>query len=130
MWLARENPTKSGYLTFDSGRAYTINRWLNRGQVSEYSRSTRFTPSSDPSKKPTGLSNIPLSEDSCNRLTCTPILGDSYHKRGTKRLTQTNRSAVNIDESSSMTSVKFSDAVEASSATLHLPPEVGINQVG
>ena len=29
-----------------------------------------------------------------------------------------------------MPSVKVTDPVEASSASLHLPPEVGINQVG
>ena len=49
---------------------------------------------------------------------------------GTNRLTQPEISAVNRDELSSMPSVKGLDKIEASSAALHIPPEVGINKVG
>ena len=121
--VAREGqPTKSGYLTFDSGGISTINWWPNQGQVSEYIRSTRVNPSSDRSKKPTGLSNTPLSEEYWYRLNRTPILGESHLTRGSKRLNQTDISAVNIDKSPSITSVKGRDPAEASSETLHLHP--------
>ena len=56
-------------------------------------------------------------------------MGEYHPTRGPKRLTQPDSSAVNIDESSSMPGVEGVDPVEASSAALHLPPEVGINQV-
>ena len=62
-------------------------------------------------------------------MTHTPRLGDYHPTRGTKRLDQTNSSDVNLDESSSMTSVKGMDPVEANLSALHLPPEVGINRV-
>ena len=62
--------------------------------------------------------------------TRTPRLRDSHTIMGTKRLTQPDISAVNLDKSSSMTGGKGMDPVEVSSAALHLPPEVGIKQVG
>ena len=62
-------------------------------------------------------------------MTHTPRLGEYQPKRVPDSLDQTNSSAVNIDESSSMTSVKGMDPVEASSSALHLPPYVGINRV-
>ena len=49
---------------------------------------------------------------------------------GPKRLTQPEISAINLDESSSIPSVKLMDTVEAISEDIHLPPELGINQVG
>ena len=62
-------------------------------------------------------------------MTHTPRLGEYYPTRGPKRLDQTNSSDVNLYESSSMTSVKGMDPVEANLSALHIPPEVGINQV-
>ena len=97
---------KSGYLTFYPGSVSTMNWWLNQGQVSEYSRYTRVNPSSDPSEKPTGLSYLPLPEESCNRLICTTRMGDYQLTRGIKRLTQCEILDVNLDESSSIPSVK------------------------
>ena len=41
-----------------------------------------------------------------------------------------NSSAVNIDESSYIPSVKDMDPDEASSVSICLPPEEGINQLG
>ena len=81
------DPTKSGYLTFDPGGVSTINWWLNRGQVSEYSRSTKVKPCPDTNKKPNDLSNIPFLEESCNRLTSTTILRESQTIKILKRLT-------------------------------------------
>ena len=48
---------------------------------------------------------------------------------GPTRLAQHNSSAVNLYESSSMSSLKVMDPVEAISAHLNLPPEEDINQV-
>ena len=62
-------------------------------------------------------------------MTSTPRLGMYHPIRVPKSLTQPNISAVNIDESSSMSSEKVMDSVEASLAALLLSPEVGINQV-
>ena len=45
-------------------------------------------------------------------------------------LNQPDTLYVNIDESSFISTVKGLYLVEASSEDLHLPPEVGINQVG
>ena len=45
----KRESNKSGYLTFDPGGFSTINWWPKRGQVSEYIRSTRVNPSSEPS---------------------------------------------------------------------------------
>ena len=57
-------------------------------------------------------------------------MGQYQPTRVPKRLIQPNSSSVNLDESSYRPSVKGMDPVESSSASLHLPPEVGINQVG
>ena len=46
-----------------------------------------------------------------------------------KRLARPNSSSINLDESSSRTSVKVMDPEEASLSALQLPPEVGINEV-
>ena len=54
---------------------------------------------------------------------------ESHHTRGKKSLNQPERSAINIDESSSIPSVKDMDLDVASLAALHLPPEERINQV-
>ena len=62
-------------------------------------------------------------------MTRTPTLGESHPTRVPKRLAETDISAVNLDKSSSMTSVKGMDPLEASSSAIHLPSEVGINQV-
>ena len=93
------------------------------GQGSEYSIPLKGEPSSDPSNKPTFSSTIPIPEESCKILTHTPILGESQPTRGPKRLDQTDSSDVNLDESSSMPSMKDMDPDEASSEALHLPPE-------
>ena len=90
---------KSGYLTFYPGSVSTMNWWLNLGQGSEYSRYIRVNPSSDPSKKLSGLSYLPFPGESCNRLTRTPRLRESDPTRVTNKLTQPNTSSVNIDES-------------------------------
>ena len=45
-------------------------------------------------------------------------------------LTQPNSSAENLDKSSSMPIIKARDTEEASLATINLPPENGINQMG
>ena len=57
-------------------------------------------------------------------------MGEFQTTRGPKRLDQPKISAVNIYEYSSRTSAKGMDLVEAISADLHLPPELGIKQVG
>ena len=69
------------------------------GQVSKYSRYPRGEPSSYPSNNPTGSSTIPISEESCKRLTRTTRLVESHLTRVPNTLTQTNISAANIDES-------------------------------
>ena len=122
--------TKSGCLTFYPGGISTIIWRPTGGQVSESSRSPRGEPSSHPSQKPTGSSAIPIPEISCKSLSHTPILLESHPTRVPKRLAQPDSLAVDLDESSSMPSVKGMDPDNASSAALHLPPEEGINQVG
>ena len=56
-------------------------------------------------------------------------MGESHPTRVTKSLAQKDISAVNPDKYSPMPSVKGMDTVEESSAALHLPIELGINQV-
>ena len=119
----------SWYLTFDPCWMSTINWRPTWGQVSESSRPHREDPSSEHIQKTNRSSTIPIPEESCKSLTHTPRLGEYQPKRVPNRLDQTNSSAVNLDESSSMTSVKGMDPVEASSSALHLPPYVGINRV-
>ena len=98
--MAREGePTKLGYLNFDTGGVSTINWWMNQVHVYKYIISTRVNPSSYPINKPTGLSNIPFLEESCNRLTRTQRLGEYQPTRGPKRLIQPNILSVNIYES-------------------------------
>ena len=55
---------------------------------------------------------------------------DSQPTRWPKILNQSNSSTVNLYELSSRKIVKGMDIYEATSADLHLPPEVGIHQVG
>ena len=62
-------------------------------------------------------------------LTRTPIMGEYHPTMVPNRLTQPYSSAVNLDESSSMPSVKGIDPYEASSAALHLLSEEVINKV-
>ena len=85
---------------------------ITGGQVSEYSRSPRGKPSSYPSKKTTVSSATPIPEESYKRLTRTPGLGESQPKRGPNILAQLESLAVNIDETSSMTSMKGMYPVE------------------
>ena len=87
-------------------------------------------PSSDTNQNTTGSLAIPITYDSCKRLTITPRLGEYHPTRVPKRLAQPESSDVNLDESSSMPSVKSMDPDEASSAALHLTPKEGISQVG
>ena len=56
--------TKPGYLEFEPGGMSTINWRPTGGQVSEYIRSHRDEPISEPSQKPNGSSNIPNPEES------------------------------------------------------------------
>ena len=56
------DPKNPGYITFEPGGLSTI-KWIPTGvQVSESNRSPRGEPSSDPRKKPTVLSTIPIPE--------------------------------------------------------------------
>ena len=108
----------------------TIN-WRPIGvKDSEFSIEPRVEPSSEPKNKPTGSSTVPTPVDSCKNFTLALILGESHPINGTKRLAQPKILAVNLDESSSMPSVKGVGPVESSSADIHLPPKVGIKQVG
>ena len=63
-------------------------------------------------------------------MTHAPRLGESHVTRLHKSLAQLDRLDVNLDESSSMPSVKYMDEYEACSAALRLPSEEGINQLG
>ena len=63
-------------------------------------------------------------------MTRTPILGESQSTRVPNRLAKPSISDVNLDQYSSMPSMKGMDTVEASSEYILLPTEVGINQVG
>ena len=63
------DPTKLGYLTFDPGGMYTIKWSITGGQVSESTRTQRGKPNSETNKKPTLSSAIPISEESCKKLT-------------------------------------------------------------
>ena len=114
------DPTKSGYLAFDPGVVSIINWRQTGGQVSESSRYPRFDPSSDPSQKPTGSSAIPIPEESCKSFGRTPILGEYHPTKGPNRLAQPESSAVDLDESSSMPSVKVMDPDEASPEDLQV----------
>ena len=107
--------TKSGYLTFDPGGTSSTIWRKTGGQVSEASRFTRGNPISDKIQKPTGSSDITISDIPYKRLTHTPRLGYYKPTRVPKRLTQPYSSSVNIYESSSMTSLKGRYTVEASS---------------
>ena len=63
--MTREvNPTKSGYLTFDSDGLSIINWRTTGGQVSESSRAHRRDPSPYTDHNPTGSSTIPILEES------------------------------------------------------------------
>ena len=103
--------TKSGYITFDPGVISTIKWRPTWVLASEPSRPPRGEPSSDPRNKPTELSTILILEESCKILTHTSKLVESHTKSRSNRLNQTSRSAVNLDESSSMPSVKGMDTV-------------------
>ena len=117
------DPKESVYLTFGPGGLSKINWNPTEGPVSESSTYLRGKPSSDSRNNPTGSSTIPIPEDTCKILTCKPILVESHPTRGTNRPTQHGISDVNIYESLSMPSVKVFDPIEASSASLCLPPE-------
>ena len=86
-------------------------------------------PSSDNIYKPTGSSDITTPEKSCKMLTHTPRLRYYHPTRLPQTLTQPYSSASNIGESSYTNSVKGMYTMEKISEYLHLPPEVGINQV-
>ena len=110
--VAREGePTKSGYLTFDTGGMSKINWIPTVVQVLESSRAHRDETSSDNIQNPSGSSTILIPEESFKRLTCTPILGEFHPTMGTKRLAQPDISAINLDESSSMPIAKGMDIV-------------------
>ena len=128
--MAREEKaTKSGYLNFDTYRMYMINWRSTGGSLSEYIREYRIYTSSYPMNKPTVSSTIPITEESCKRLTHTPRLGESHTTRRSKILSQPDRSYGNIYESSSMTSVEIIDTYKANSEDLHPHTEYRIIQV-
>ena len=78
----------------------------------------------EPIQNLTVSSTIPIPYESRKMLTCTTRLEESHTIRETKSLDQTNSSAVNLYEYSSITSVKGMDKAEASSSSLHLSTEV------
>ena len=125
-WLKKEIPPSQGNLSLNQvGCPQSPG-----GEVSESRIAPRGKPISDPSYNPNASSSIPIPEDHCNILDHTPRLGESLPRRISKKLYQPKISSVNLDEYSSMPSVKFKDTYEKSSAALRLPLEKGINQVG
>ena len=88
--------TKLVYLTFDPVVISTINWRLTVISGLEHIRVSRGDPISYPRNNPTGSSTIPISEESWKSLTCTPRLGESQPTKGPKRMTQPDRSDVNL----------------------------------
>ena len=63
-------------------------------------------------------------------MTFTPILGEYQPTKGIKKATKSERSDLNLDESSSILSVKVIYSVEAVSAGIKLPPAERNSQLG
>ena len=63
-------------------------------------------------------------------MTFTPILGEYQPTKGIKKATKSERSDLNLDESSSILSVKGIYSVEAVSVGIKLPPLERNSQLG
>ena len=126
----KREPIKSGYLTFDQVGCTQSTGSQQEANCQNLSDPTGAQKFQIPFRSQLYHQLHQSQSILYKRLTCTPKLGESRNTRGPKRLAQTDISAVNIDEYPSMPSVNGMDQVKTSSADFHLPPEVGINQVG